>query len=1118
MKYRLVIFILVTIIVSSCLKSKEINIGKKEYTFPEPISSVSKGKDCVWIGSLLGSIFAFKNGLYTQYFIHYGRVYQVVEVSSSDSIVLVGIRNAGLKMVKLKSGRAEIIKNYKIRIPYKGENNYSPYGLLLRNDTIFVGTSNGLFYAPITIPSKNQEDEYLTLLHPSHQTQGYRFFSLLANQEKIYAASNHGLFIVSGTNPPKVDSITSRGGINHFCLYKDKVYALNSNAELFCTDNPDSTITTYDNKPLIYFRDSLADWALSNTNAVISDLKNSYKKYTFDCSLAIGGDNSRSRAGLINLGDFTYIATTRSLLEVPRHINFFSSMSIISACYDKEQDVIYAVTTQNDLFKISPSGEKSEFLQHIESTEKDAVKKLLGVIGNWLYYETAERLFKIKLNEWTQSKEVALNIRQQKKEIYNGYFSENKQNLVVSYSDSIFRYYPDKDSSVSITPVYDFYPTVISEIGAAKSYLLVGSLNYGLWMEKNNKKLSSSTLNPRTILSVAALNDSTIAVLSPARLYKMTNHHGAFYATDSISVPIDLNKLIYSDNRLFALSLKGGIMQFDLTDLRLHQTFFRDILFHKEGSFSYGKSLVLSSDLGLAIVNANNFTSLKWIPITNPSYITRLLKLQYPIELLGWIALFVLLFFGITKVYRSELYKKIARKLQITIKEREERIHILELKSKELKEDIETSRNHFEKLQQDRDEWSTIRKLITEQRRNEIVRLQQQAESLHLLVNFAGSEIEFLNILDCKRVYEDSFLLSADYWTYRNDIIKVIELKKKQTETNIRKSIDENKSRIAAIKECNAANDLLVQINSILNNKESELVHYCDLNQQTEDWLYQFSKYESIIEITTDLQTVLAKLPSIFVSELNKLSLFIQETKFNHLSYSQWNKEFNRLIVEFEHFDSVSLIYKDLLWNSILSEIDTMYPQSEIISLFRNKLQNYHFRNSSKGNLESILYLTNFRVQLSRLKIIGEIGELYTELGNLMNSSMKKKIDNGQLNRKNFNYQQIKEIQQKFDGKIEEFYKELTYDESRVLKVVGLVKSGSLYRKLLLLQLFNYHESTLSNTYIITRSETEDAKDTLRDRRSELKSEKIKPNIDKLISCNECSVISMTIQIVAEHI
>lgn len=86
-----------------------------EYTQSELISTISKGRKCVWIGSETGAIFAFDpetERFTSPQWIETERIYAITEVA--DSLLLVGIRNEGLKLITFDQGILKTIKSYQI--------------------------------------------------------------------------------------------------------------------------------------------------------------------------------------------------------------------------------------------------------------------------------------------------------------------------------------------------------------------------------------------------------------------------------------------------------------------------------------------------------------------------------------------------------------------------------------------------------------------------------------------------------------------------------------------------------------------------------------------------------------------------------------------------------------------------------------------------------------------------------------------------------------------------------------------------------------------------------------------------------------------------------------------
>lgn len=115
-----------------------------ELFFEERLASITSDSDSArfYIGTEDGVVYVYSKEGIVKYKTPFNRIYCVRRDQGNPGYYWVGTRNMGLKRCLLRGD--SLVKQQSYTIPVKGDR-YSVYDICYNNDTLYLGTSNGLF-------------------------------------------------------------------------------------------------------------------------------------------------------------------------------------------------------------------------------------------------------------------------------------------------------------------------------------------------------------------------------------------------------------------------------------------------------------------------------------------------------------------------------------------------------------------------------------------------------------------------------------------------------------------------------------------------------------------------------------------------------------------------------------------------------------------------------------------------------------------------------------------------------------------------------------------------------------------------------------------------------------
>ncbi|GKI23594.1 hypothetical protein CE91St19_29960 [Odoribacter laneus] len=641
-----------------------------EYTQSELISTISKGRKCVWIGSETGAIFAFDpetERFTSPQWIETERIYAITEVA--DSLLLVGIRNEGLKLITFDQGILKTIKSYQIE---KGDR-FSPYSFIVKQgpagiDTLLCASSNGLFYT-VFLRNKLLQPEIvqLTSLYPSKgQSPDYKFYSVVENREsgELFTAGNKGLLRIKGLTPLQIEIV--KGEVFSHLSYSDNVtYALSEQGELYGGNEMSHLIFSFTTSPVLCYYDACKFWGFSENKVEICHSMGGSRTYRLTHPLSVGKNNPRGRGAVAMDENFFYVATGRALQRFPRGTYPTEKQRITSLCKNEDGHTVYAVNEQNELYGIDLQKNNIRYIKQLNAGNGQNVRKLLGVVGNKLYFYTVDGIYQTLLNSWSGCSEMFCPVTG--KELQQAEFNVSNKQIIYAYTDSIYSYNIASQSFVTLTPVPDFYTSAIA-MSSNGSTAFIGTLNNGIYMTTDFRSPLKHvcSIGSNNVRDITCIDDERLYVLTPSKIYLLEKQGGEYLIKDSVAASRNAIKLIPTNRYLFTLSVTGGIDSYHTATLQPIRRYRENILFEKNGVLTYKDSLVLASNNGLAMYQANTSDVLVWKSLPYPSLWQRVVYWRFPVGLLLLLLVAIIAIFLTVELYRAQKRKK---QLQLLIRQ-----------------------------------------------------------------------------------------------------------------------------------------------------------------------------------------------------------------------------------------------------------------------------------------------------------------------------------------------------------------------------------------------------------------------------------------------------------------
>ncbi len=657
-----------------------MKLGETYCAFPAPISALAASDTCLYIGTEAGTVarlytegMRFGNPMY----IDYGHIYCIREAGPGR--LLVGIRNKGLKLVRVHGDDSiSVITDYAIS---PGRLTYSPYSFLIKKgngcDTVFCGTSNGIYWYPLPETGSTAGDVRDTVLMfriTKNNRAEYRFNSMDSTENgEIYAGGNSGVVRIRNCgvgkdgNPSITCDTVFPGQVNRIHAYGDRLYWITPDGDMY-VDGNGKRARKFRNKPLLFYRDgdytfTVSDWTLTVGN------ENGEGRFRLPFRSAISGLNNRGRECFLKHGDFYYLATEKAVLKIPSHINIGNGTALTDVCPHTRNGAVFAITGNDDLYRISDG--KSAFIRNIRPGKGVKVRHLAGIYGKDLVFATDFGVYRIATSPMARPKLIDATFRDSLK-IQRVFLSEYGR-LIVDYPDSTFIHNMKGGESFTI-PHYDFYATAADFSNPSVTY--IGTLNHGLWTADASGKAERAIIKGecpplRAIYDICLTRDlSKLFILVPGAVHELDNNGNGWKYSSSAKVPYYATGLFLNGETPYITLSGGGVQKVSDGIFWPAKVRMPDMKFIGKDILSGPGTIIMSENGGL--LNISEGLKPVFFRTNVPSGISRVLRWAPPAGLflciISVLALAIIIY-SIAKHLNNE--NRFSRKISEIIRQRE---------------------------------------------------------------------------------------------------------------------------------------------------------------------------------------------------------------------------------------------------------------------------------------------------------------------------------------------------------------------------------------------------------------------------------------------------------------
>ncbi|MDR2804552.1 MAG: hypothetical protein LBB85_02770 [Dysgonamonadaceae bacterium] len=456
-------------------------------SFSVPVTSVSlseRNDSLVFIGFENGNII-IKN-TYTDKQIPidagYNRVYDIKEYS--ENILLVGVRDEGLKAIRVDNKTGTVLKTYPIA---EKETNYGVYSIA-RDDssqTFILGTSNGCYIL------QNLNDAILQPYHEELQSRRhYGFNNVLCIDGKTYIASDSALLV--GHKGQITDTLLSGKAITHLFYKNESLYVSTGDKGIWKINihRPKETSLQYPGTAYGYIKDSLNGQWIIDRNAITYQTAEEHQPFPYEIPQGI---STSGKQFVCTNKNFIFLACGDQLLTFPVHQNADGRRSRVIALSKYRNGTVYFVSSDYKLYSYR-EGSLAQLQGKIKGLEISDNIVQSEIYGDFFWIASNKTLFKINIKDRKLVKAMPINLPGQSQNDIRCLFFDNDTTLYVGSRYNLCVTDPSKNDdfhpyNTLKDPDNDLYVTDICRI-AGKLY--VSTLNKGLYVINND--LSIDTL------------------------------------------------------------------------------------------------------------------------------------------------------------------------------------------------------------------------------------------------------------------------------------------------------------------------------------------------------------------------------------------------------------------------------------------------------------------------------------------------------------------------------------------------------------------------------------------------------------------------------------------------
>ncbi|SHE43711.1 ligand-binding sensor domain-containing protein [Dysgonomonas macrotermitis] len=596
----------------SCAKHEEINtIGETEYYFDEKLSSISPDNDgSFWVGSETGDLFNFKDNYRVLFDLGEDRIYKVNReiVNPGDTLFWIAIRNSGLQKWR-KNANEELKKLKTYNINYK-QNQYSPYDFLTIGETMYVATSQGVYYL-----DKNSDADSLSLIFPSTEflakQDGTTFVvhNICQYNDSLLLASTQDGLLWYNRLTHKTRITFKNNYIEHVSVYNDTIFTV-AKDHLYLNNIHGDTLTQIETGygPKQYYRMQGIHYLVGAEDLLLSnDLKNFFN-IRLKRSIPMGCRN------LIlpdTLNNFTYLLTDNAVWRISNNIDIFKSNKAIKASCSNSRNIYY-LSFKNELFVQDRQTNEAKW---IYTFPEDNLIQWMDIVNNDLYLYNIDNEFQKIIISDNWIKNVIFNspktiLRSEARITAASIKQMNGKNLsFLGIQDGLIKINPDNkiDTIHELSKAY-----ITSMFGHADAdRLYISTLNNGVFYIDRDNLVRHIPQTEKT----SFIKDIITTNSHNSNLIILTNQHIiSQYPNDSVRVK-GYKKLLYANDTLFYALPEFGIHKFIISGNQIIDKgiFYKDIRFNRNSSFSTANKLVLVSNIGSLYLSTNQEQVPVWI-------------------------------------------------------------------------------------------------------------------------------------------------------------------------------------------------------------------------------------------------------------------------------------------------------------------------------------------------------------------------------------------------------------------------------------------------------------------------------------------------------------------------
>lgn len=1068
---------------------------QNEFAFPLPVSSLSDGKDCLWIGSETGSVAKFdpRTGRYSDpVFIDFGHVYCIREVY--DDMLLVGIRNSGLKLVEIKDGNIAEIRTQFVLEDHRGIN-FSPYSFFVKQaedaagmtgttapDTLFCGTSNGLFWFPMPQDCNGLDDrEDLIPIYEKYDDPGIKFLSVVSCDGKVYGGSTEGLFKVMDADSEKADErfeILGKTPVSHLSVSEGCLYVLDGRGRVYSSEQMEETVRYDRNIPLAFFCHNGLRFAVTDFNLNISGTEGDRNVFPLNGRSAIGGENDRGRECFLRHGNYYYVAIEHGICRIPVHLNLSGKVHVISAVAGPSPDKIYALTEKSGLYRITRDGKRARFIRTLTPDRGNAVKGLDGCIGRDLIFHTKDRIYSIRPGFFSKISMIK-DMPARGADIQQVIVLPDSR-IIAAYSDTTFIFDRKSGKAVSMDIGADSYVTAVDfapDKQAVAGYRIwAGTLNKGLYLVDAHSgectEISAGDTAFRSVIDLK-VTENNVHILVPGKIVRMVCSAGQWIVADTTEVPHDVRSLFISGGNLYAGSVSGGLRAVAPVskdgETRTDRLMYPDISFlpdeirhaaSADGTYSTG----LISENGVIYGWTEDATdSISYAGISVPNRFVRMMSWKG-----GWGAIIFALICIAALAASSGIGHKIAKAFKSArdvlriIKQRREQIDNIRLKLKEYKKYKKDIADNLEKLEEI---MSDIERKANESQYLVSDAFNEDKQKCNELLNTI--EKKLATIRQRREEVKDIRNKMDEYMTFKDDVAKELEelekLLEKATDPEYLASISFKADR----KKCHELlktidRKISQSIQAIYVRQSSQLERLCENNIISRDILdeYEQAIRESNIQKAATVNESVTKIIDNLCSRRHWFRLLDEITADDRILFYSGNstimENLKHLKDIYEKIKNCKLEELTSLSEALNSRIQTFSSENihdAIRNIFIENLKNSDIDTDEyiigkiidkiSGTTDQLEFISKCMYNISHIEPLKKL----SEIAKFIDSSLNE-LDKIRSEDKDFN---IQENKKRRTGLIDDFgkhafelYEQLSVEDKDILKACTLkVTTGS---------------------------------------------------------------------------